>query len=64
VKPLDVVGVYEVSVMFGVYPESVSRWRREGTLPVPDVVLSCGPVWRRATIVGWGNETGRTIHYE
>jgi hypothetical protein len=70
-KPLDVVGVAEIAGMFShphedrpMAPESVSRWRKEGTLPVPDVVLASGPVWRRSRIVAWANRTGRKVRYE
>ena len=64
VKVLDVVGPGEVAAMFNVHPVTVSRWQKEGVLPEPDRALLQGPVWRRATIVAWANETGRELHYE
>ena len=58
---LDVVGPGEVAVMLDVHLATVSRWRANNVLPVPDRLLLQGPVWRRASIVRWANETGRTI---
>ena len=65
---LDVVGVHEVAEMITsptrpgqhVWPESVTRWVALGVL-TPDVVLACGPIWRRTSIVDWATETGRGL---
>jgi predicted DNA-binding transcriptional regulator AlpA len=52
-RPLNIVGTAEVSAMLGIAKSSVSRKLRLGTLPQPDVMLECGPVWRTTTILDW-----------
>ena len=48
-RPLDVMGTAEVAEFLGVHKESVSRKIRTGRL-TPDIVLACGPIFRRRTI--------------
>jgi hypothetical protein len=56
---LDLVGPNGVAEMLEVFPQQVSRWRREGKMPEPVDVVSRVPVWERATIIAWAEETGR-----
>ena len=58
---LDIVGPSEVASMLRVHPVTVSRWQRDGVLPPPEAELNRGPVWRRATIVLWAEQTGRMV---
>ena len=56
---LDIVGPSEIAVMLRVTRVTVSRWQREGVLPPPEAELNRGPVWQRASIVLWAEQTGR-----
>jgi hypothetical protein len=58
-RPLDIVGLHEVTVITGVRPNTLSAWMRRGHIPAPDARLACGPVWRRSTITAWVNGAGR-----
>lgn len=57
----DLVGLPEIARMFGVRPPTPYRWRDRGIMPEPDWTVSGSPIWRRAVIVAWGEETGRAI---
>ncbi len=58
---LDIVGPSEIAVMLRVHPVTISRWQREGVLPPPEAELRRGPVWQRASIVLWAEQTGRMV---
>lgn len=59
----DLVAQPGIAQMFGVKLETVHQWRtkRRDILPEPDAVVSGIPVWHRAKIVAWGEETGRAL---
>lgn len=46
---LEVYGAAEAARLLGVTNVTISRWIRDGRL-VPDAYLSCGPIFRRATL--------------
>ncbi len=58
---LDIVGPSEIATMLRVSRITVSRWAREGVLPMPEAELNRGPVWSRAVIVLWAELTDRTV---
>ena len=58
---LDIVGPSEIAVMLRVTRVTVSRWQREGVLPPAEAELNRGPVWQRASIVLWAEQTGRMV---
>ncbi len=58
---LDIVGPGEIAAMLRVTGVTVSRWQREGVLPPPEAELRRGPVWQRASIVLWAEQTGREV---
>jgi len=57
-RPLEVMGLAEVSVETGVQPTTIHAWMRRGHLPAPDARLACGPIWRRSTIEAWKSGAG------
>ena len=57
---LDVVGVNDIALMFNVNRVTVSKWRAAGKLPPPDAELGI-PIWQRATILRWADNTGRAV---
>jgi hypothetical protein len=58
---LDIVGPSEIAAMLRVHPVTISRWQRDGVLPPAEAELNRGPVWRRALIVEWAEQTGREV---
>ncbi len=58
---LDIVGPSEIASMLRVHPVTISRWQHQGVLPPPEAELKRGPVWQRATIVLWAEQTNRRI---
>ncbi len=58
---MDVVGITEIAVMFGVDRVSVSRWQSAGKLPPTDASLPKRPLWYRNTILKWAESTGREV---
>ena len=61
-RPL--VGLRELSWMFGVGWNTPYQWRSRGDLPPPDAPLSGNPAWRVTTIYRWADETRRTIVWD
>jgi predicted site-specific integrase-resolvase len=57
---LDVVGVSEIAEMVGTNRITVGSWHKRGQLPPPAVVLACGPIWQRTSIVRWMKGEGKT----
>lgn len=55
------VGVYEISLLLGVEPATVSSWRQRKNLPQPAGHLNKGrtPFWKTGAILDWANATGR-----
>ena len=55
------VGVYEISLLLGVEPATVSSWRQRKNLPQPAGHLNKGrtPFWKTGEILDWANATGR-----
>ena len=55
------VGVYEISLLLGVEPATVSSWRQRKNLPQPAGHLNKGrtPFWKQGEILAWANATGR-----
>ncbi len=58
---LDLVGPSEIATLLGVHRVTVDRWRRDGVLPPAEAELNRGPVWQRASIVLWAEQTDRTV---
>lgn len=58
-RPLEVLGLHEISLVTGVRPNTITAWERRGHMPPPDARLACGPIWRRSTITAWMNGPGR-----
>ncbi len=61
---LDVVGITEIAVMFGVDRVTVSRWHSQSKLPVTDAQLTKRPLWERQTILRWAEQSGREVLVE
>lgn len=55
------VGVYEIALLLGVEPATVSSWRQRKNLPQPAGHLNKGrtPFWKTGDILIWANATGR-----
>ena len=55
------VGVYEIALMLGVAPATVSSWRQRKNLPEPAGHLNKGrtPFWKTGDVLAWANATGR-----
>ena len=58
---LDLVGPSEIATLLGVHRVTVDRWRRDGVLPPAEAELNRGPVWQRASIVLWAEQTNREV---
>jgi hypothetical protein len=56
---LDLVGVKEIAERLGVPRGTVSIWKLRGLMPLPEVELGSGPVWRWSKISKWARETNR-----
>ena len=56
---LDLVGIAEISERLEVARSTVDKWRSRRILPVPDVELASGPVWRWSRVRDWAIRTGR-----
>ena len=50
------VGVYEIALLLGVEPATVSSWRQRKRLPNPAGHLNKG---RTGDVLAWANATGR-----
>lgn len=55
------VGLTEMTIMFGVARITVDQWRLRDLLPAPDQVVSNTPLWQEARIAAWAEKTGRRI---
>ena len=55
------VGVYEIALLLGVEPATVSSWRQRKRLPSPSGHLNKGrtPFWKQGEVIAWANATGR-----
>ncbi|OUW68846.1 MAG: hypothetical protein CBD62_01105 [Candidatus Pelagibacter sp. TMED202] len=55
------VGVYEIALLLGVEPATVSSWRQRKRLPNPAGHLNKGrtPFWKTGDVLAWANATGR-----
>jgi len=54
-RALDIVGVSEAAEMLGISVVTFKNWQRSAVKPLPpaDIVLKCGPIWRRSTLERW-----------
>ena len=55
------VGVFEIALLLGVEPATVSGWRLRKRLPAPEGHLNKGrtPFWKQGDILAWAAATGR-----
>lgn len=47
------IGYKEMAELAGVRPNTLRRYRVEGRLPPPDVLLADRPRWRLSTFTAW-----------
>lgn len=55
-KPPPIVGVKEAADMAGLPRSHFRTLRSRGQVPEPQVVLACGPIWKRSIIEKWVKE--------
>jgi len=48
-----IVGIAEIAEMAGIPRSTVRSLGTRGQLPEPQVVLACGPIWKRSVIERW-----------
>jgi hypothetical protein len=61
-EPLPpLVGLREITNLFGTEHLTVNQWRYRGQLPEPDLTVSKTPIWRLSRIEQWATQTGRKI---
>ena len=56
---LEVVGSVEAAGLLQVDRQTLRTWLKRGHMPEPDARLSCGPVWRKSTIIKWASGEGK-----
>ncbi len=49
----QLMGIREIADLLGVSASRASHLSRRGDFPSPEVVLACGPIWRRSRIAGF-----------
>ena len=52
-KPPAIMGAAEVAEAAGVSSKHFGVMRGRGQVPEPQVVLACGPIWKRSVIERW-----------
>ena len=61
-KPLDLVGLAEISEWLGVSKQAVTNWRgRHDNFPAPIAELKSGPVWLRSEVSIWAEAKGMEV---
>ncbi|WP_148269387.1 hypothetical protein [Streptosporangium roseum] len=55
------IGIQEVSWIFGKSSSAIGQWRNRGTLPRPDLTLSGSPLWRLETILADAERRDRSV---
>jgi hypothetical protein len=62
------VGLADISAMFGVAPDTSTRWKYRSSqgrmhppFPPPDGYMSGAPFWWDVTIAAWAADCGRTL---
>jgi hypothetical protein len=53
VRPLELVGMAEASILLGITRGAARNLHRWGGLPEPSAMLACGPVWHRRDFERW-----------
>ncbi len=53
------VGITEIARLLGVSRQRVGQLAKAETFPSPAAVLAAGPVWERADVDRWAQESGR-----
>lgn len=54
-----IVGVAEAAAMAGITRNHFAVIRKRGQVPEPQVVLACGPIWKRSVIERWIKGRGK-----
>ncbi|WP_156325761.1 hypothetical protein [Nonomuraea sp. SBT364] len=57
----SLIGIQEVSWIFGKNSSAIGQWRNRGTLPDPDLILSGSPLWSLETILADAERRDRSI---
>jgi predicted DNA-binding transcriptional regulator AlpA len=52
-RPLDVMGVAEISDESGVHRNTAWRWTTRPDFPEPAARLASGPIWHRREVERW-----------
>lgn len=60
-KTTDQVGLGDIASLLGVAPKTAYQWKWRGLLPPPALTISGRPLWTRAAIVAWAEQSGRTL---
>ncbi|WP_211302939.1 hypothetical protein [Allonocardiopsis opalescens] len=62
--PPSLIGIKEVSWIFGKKPSDIGQWRNRGTLARQDLLLSGSPLWFLHTIIEDAERRGRAVSAE
>jgi predicted DNA-binding transcriptional regulator AlpA len=52
-EPLPILGVKEAAELAGITRGHFRVLRNRGQVPEPQVMLACGPIWKRSVIERW-----------
>lgn len=63
-EPPSLIGLQEVSWIFGKKTSAIGQWRNRGTLAPPDLNLSGSPLWCLNTILMDAEQRGRSVSAE
>ncbi len=58
---LRLVGIAEISQMFGVSRQRAQQLVDQKDFPKPVAILAAGRIWRRREVVRWARKRGRAV---